>query len=603
MRKYRLRIKPRDYQLEAFKWAFSKGQAVVVMPTGSGKTLIAVLWSKELLEKGFARKILLLEPTRFLVEQTARYFEKTLGVKATPIHGRYPPDERRRLWRKAVIAVATPETALNDYKYVVDEGFNAIVVDECHHTTGKDAYLKFMEKTRDIFNYRLGLSAHIPVSRKREIEEYIGVIRSWSWSDERIKKYVPEWIGEIYEAELNNMEREVLEVLEETRLNLTGRYRGLVNLAIRWFVRDGALALRESLDKETMLAGLLSHVKPLLDKPCVRPLHKLDALRRILVDHEGFRKAIVFVDRVVVAEKISEVFKEYSPVLIIGKTRLHEDLGRVLAKARDPETKLVIATSAGEEGIDLPEADLLVIWSNVASPLRFIQRHGRILRLTGRKGLKFVAYIVTPDTPDMDSLLDSLELARRNGIDVPVEESVIEELWRRTTRSRVLTVLTGRPMPAEWIAELVNMPLDMLHNALRKLMEKGQVIYIYTYHGKTYALPEDQEILYEEYHEYLKPDPVLTARIKPYIDNRELKAVTGTYTSVREKLYRQLERHGSFTRLTASLQVPLETGAYQQVILHYTFTVQDKEILDLILKNIYSAKKYVKYITRDMANE
>ncbi len=593
MKKYSLRIQPRDYQLEAAKWALSKKKAVVVMPTGSGKTLIAVIWSKELLEKNQVNKILFLEPTRILVEQVAKYLEKTLGVRAQAIHGKYHPSKRRELWKKTKIAVATPETALNDLKYIIENKYDAIVIDECHHTTGKDAYAKFMEVAGTMFEWKLGLSAHIPISRRKEIEKYIGIIRTWSWSDERIRKYVPEWIGEIYEAELNSAEKKLLEVLEETRLSYTGKYRGLVNLAIRWFVRDGSLALKESLEKETILASILSHVRPLLEKPEIRPLHKLDALKRVISDHEGFSKAIVFVDRVIVAEKIAEELHYLNPVMIIGKTKLREDLRRVLRKAHNPKTKLVISTSAGEEGIDLPEADLLVIWSNVASPLRFIQRHGRILRLTGRKGLKFVTYIVTPDTPDMDSLIDSLELARRSGVDIPVDESVLEELWRRTTRNRILTVLSGRPMPAEWIAELINMPLDMVLKGIKRLEDKGMVIYIYTYLGKTYVLPDDLEILYEQYGEYLEPDPFLVAKIKPYIDNEELKAVTGTYESVKKKMIRLLRKYGYFSKLSASLQVPLETGALQQVFLHYTFKIESEEVLDIVLKNIFSAKKYV----------
>ncbi|MCD6196565.1 MAG: DEAD/DEAH box helicase family protein [Staphylothermus sp.] len=593
MKKYFLRIQPRDYQLEAAKWALSKRKAVVVMPTGSGKTLIAVIWSKELLERNQVNKILFLEPTRILVEQVAKYLEKTLGIRSQAIHGKYHPSKRRELWRKTRIAVATPETALNDLRYIVENKYDAIVIDECHHTTGKDAYAKFMEATGAMFKWKLGLSAHIPVSRRKDIEKYIGTIRTWSWSDERIRKYVPEWIGEIYEAELNNEEKKLLEILEETRLSYTGKYRGLVNLAIRWFVRDGALALKESLEKETILASILSHIRPMLERPGIRPLHKLDALKRIISDHEGFNKAIVFVDRVIVARKIAEELYYLNPVMIIGKTKLREDLRRVLRKAHDLKTKLVISTSAGEEGIDLPEADLLVIWSNVASPLRFIQRHGRILRLTGRKGLKFVTYIVTPDTPDMDSLIDSLELAKRWGVDIPVDESVLKELWRRTTRNRILIVLSGRPMPAEWIAELINMPLDMVLKGIKRLKDKGMVIYIYTYLGKTYVLPEDLEILYEQYSEYLEPDLSLVARIKPYIDNEELKAVTGTYEFVKRKMMRLLRKCGCFSKLSASLQVPLETGALQQVFLHYTFKIESEEVLDTVLKNIFSAKKYV----------
>ncbi len=596
MRRLRLAQKPRDYQLEAAEWALSRDGAVVVMPTGSGKTLISIIWAKKLLEAGIARKILVLEPTRILVEQTAKYYSRVLGVKALPIHGKYPREKRRLLWRRAEVAVATPETALNDSDIVLETGYDALIIDECHHTTGKDAYNVFIAKMKEVFKKKLGLSAYIPPSRRREIENVIGEIREWHWSDKRIKKYVPSWIGEIYEAELNEVEKQVLEILEETRLNYTGRQRMLVNLAIRWYVRDGALALKESLQHETRLASLLSHIKPLLEKPGIRPLHKLDALTRVLRDHEGFRKAIVFVDRVIVCEEIARRLKHYNPVAIYGKAKLRQDMRKVLEKAASPSTHLIVSTSAGEEGLDLPEADLLIIWSNVASPLRFIQRHGRILRLTGKKGIRFVAYIVTPDTPDMDSLIDSLELAKKNGIDVPVDEEVLEALWRRTTRNRILVVIENKPLPEEWIRELLNMPRDILETGLRKLANHGLAYYIYTDRGRTWFTHESITQLYEEYAPYLDPVSGLRARIKTYTDNNEHRAITGTYNSVKKKLVRLLEKNKYFTRITATMQIPIPTGALQQVFLHYIFKIEDTEILDIVLRNIYSAPRYTRFI-------
>ncbi len=588
------RVKPRDYQVEAAEWALRRDGAVVVMPTGSGKTVIAGLWIRRVLEERPGRRVLVLEPTRILVEQTARFLRNVMGLDAVAVHGGFPRERRRDMWRSARVAVATPETALNDYDVVEKYGYDAVVVDECHHTTGKDAYAKLM--ARGFFRRRLGLTAHIPPSRRAEIERYIGEIRVWGWGDERIRRYVPPWIGEIYEAELNEAEKRVLEALEEARLEHRGRLRGLVNTAIRWFVRDGALALRESLYRETLLAATLSHIRPLLEAPGVRELHKYDALKRILADHEGFEKAIVFVDRVVVARRLAELLRGYGSVAIYGKAHMRMDVRRVLEKARSPGTRLIVSTSAGEEGLDLPEADLLVIWSNAASPLRFIQRHGRILRLTGRRGLKFVAYIVTPDTPDMDSLLDSLELARRVGVDVPVDPGVIEYLWRRSTRNRIAAVLAGNPMPLDWIAELVNMPRDMVMQGLRRLMARGDVVYIYTYLGKTYGLADELELFYERFREYLDPVPGLEAGVRPRLPEGRGRWLRGLYGDVYGRAARLLERYGFFEGVDASLQVPVPGGAVRQVFLHYVFRIHDRGVLRLVFDNIYSAPRFHRFI-------
>jgi len=272
------------------------------------------------------------------------------------------------------------------------------------------------------------------------------------------------------------------------------------------------------------------------------------------------------------------------------------DIRRVLEKARSGNVKLIIATSAGEEGLDLPEADLLIIWSNVASPLRFIQRHGRIIRLTGIQSLKFVAYIVTPNTPDMDTLLDSIEIARKTGIDIPVDKEVVEALWRKTTRSHVLTLLEGRALPAERISEIADMPIDLVHKALHKLGEKGDAGYIYTYLSKTYFTTYDLSILGDEFNEYIRPDHSLEAKIKTFVDNRELRAVTGNYNKALHRLKNILSKYGSIKGITAILQVPLPTGALQQVILHYTFTINNENVLEIVVRNIYSIRKYLKYI-------
>lgn len=112
---------------------------------------------KTLLSKGRARRVLVLEPTRFLVEQTSRVL-RSFGIDAAAVHGSISRGVRRARWRKRVV-VATPEI-------VVSEGFrefgepDAIVVDECHHTTGQDPYVEVAKRYKPF--WRLGLTAFIP---------------------------------------------------------------------------------------------------------------------------------------------------------------------------------------------------------------------------------------------------------------------------------------------------------------------------------------------------------------------------------------------------------------------------------------------------------
>ena len=91
------------------------------------------------------RKALVLEPTRFLVEQTARRFVFE-GFDAMGIHSGIKGAD----WTKRVI-VTTPESALvyiqRKYGETVatsgtSDEFPIVVIDECHHTVGQDPFAK-----------------------------------------------------------------------------------------------------------------------------------------------------------------------------------------------------------------------------------------------------------------------------------------------------------------------------------------------------------------------------------------------------------------------------------------------------------------------------
>ncbi len=590
----RTRLTPRKYQVEAFRWAYKEKRSVVVLPTGTGKTLIAVLWIKKLLEEGKARRVLVLEPTRLLVEQVAKYIRDVGELEAKPVHGSHPKNQRLTSWRACVV-VATPEVFLADADDFRGIEFDAVVVDECHHTTGKDAYVEAMKRLSHV-EYRLGLSAFIPRSRLSEIEDTIGKVRVWSWSDSEVAPYIPQWIGEVYEVELNESEKKVLEALENIRDEYVGKLRGLVQNAIRWFVRDGALALRDSLERETLLAKLLENIKPLVHDPKVRPAHKLDAFWRILRDHEGFSKAIVFIDRVAVAEYVyrSLIDGGVGAVLIRGRMRRSEVL-EALDKARSGSVQVIVSTSAGEEGMDLPEADLLIMWSITASPLRFIQRHGRVLRAReGIQTLKFVAYIVTLDTVDVDSLVDAIETARRIGIDMPIEPQTIETLWRRTTRSKIIAVLEGNPMPIDWLQQVLGIPMNNLEKDLQRLAQHGDIVYIFTHLGKTYAYEGDIEILYERFGEYLEPDSSLRAKVKYVIEGSKTwsRTISGNYYQLFSKLLSIVERN-PIERLLVSIEVEVRKGLIKLVNLVYSFRIDSSRKLELVLRNAFSVKKLV----------
>ncbi|TLZ52398.1 MAG: DEAD/DEAH box helicase [Methanobacteriota archaeon] len=73
-----------------------------------------------------------------------------------------------------------------------------------------------------------------------------------------------------------------------------------------------------------------------------------------------------------------------------------KEQGDILDKFRAGEVNVIVATSVAEEGLDIPQVDLVVFYEPVPSEIRTIQRRGR----TGRRYEGRVAVLVTKDTRD-----------------------------------------------------------------------------------------------------------------------------------------------------------------------------------------------------------
>jgi len=121
------------------------------------------------------------------------------------------------------------------------------------------------------------------------------------------------------------------------------------------------------------------------------------------------------------------------PVRFVGQSTRGEDVGlsqkeqvEILERFRRGEVNVIVATSIGEEGLDIPQVDLVVFYEPVPSEIRTIQRRGR----TGRSAAGRVVMLVTKDTRDEAYLYS----ARRK------ERKMHQELdrLRRELKQRIL---------------------------------------------------------------------------------------------------------------------------------------------------------------------
>ncbi len=140
-------VEKRLYQLSLAGKAIKKS-CLIVLPTGLGKTIVALLVMVSRLTKG---KILLLSPTKPLVEQHAAFFKEKLNIPPENVvlfTGNTPPRKRATMWEQAQLVVSTPQVIENDLlgKKIDLERVSLIIFDEAHRAMGNYSYVYIAEK-------------------------------------------------------------------------------------------------------------------------------------------------------------------------------------------------------------------------------------------------------------------------------------------------------------------------------------------------------------------------------------------------------------------------------------------------------------------------
>jgi Fanconi anemia group M protein len=136
---------PRLYQETIFATAVMKN-TLAVLPTGMGKTGIAVLLTAQRLKQYPQSKILILAPTKPLAEQHLTTFKKILDLpedKFALFTGEVAPEKRVETWQTAQIIFSTPQGLENDIigNKIDISKVSLLVFDEAHRATGDYSYV------------------------------------------------------------------------------------------------------------------------------------------------------------------------------------------------------------------------------------------------------------------------------------------------------------------------------------------------------------------------------------------------------------------------------------------------------------------------------
>jgi len=259
-------VEQRLYQLNLAGKAL-EGSSLVVLPTGLGKTIIALFVIASRLQR-FGGKALILSPTKPLVDQHAAFFKKVMTLPEEEIlafTGSIAPAERERLWAQGKLIVSTPQVIENDLltKRISLEDVSHITFDEAHRAVGNYAYTFIAEKYFESAKnpHILGITAS-PGSSDEKIAEvcqalHVENVAVKTEQDRDVRPYVQEKEIEWFQVQLPAEMAEIrgyLEKILDDRLRII-RDLGFSAGSGKYISKKDLLLLQKQLQEEIRVGG------------------------------------------------------------------------------------------------------------------------------------------------------------------------------------------------------------------------------------------------------------------------------------------------------------------------------------------------------------
>jgi len=348
-------IELRDYQQEYVDRAYEKKAAVLANPAGSGKTVTSI---------GLMAKVdsptLVLVPQRSLVGQWRREILDKTTITEDQI-GEYHGDEKEM----NDVTIATYHMA-GEKTSIFRNDWGLIVFDEVHHIPSK-----LFRKTASLQSTRrIGLSAS-PVredSKEREIFALIGQEIGADWARFFNQEYVLK----------PDVEIQLVEWESDFHRNQYNEASGF---------------------KKAIIASK-------------NPAKKQN-IEDLLEEHDG-DKTVLFCDWIEQGEELSE---EFDIPFISGETDFDER-EEYFDKFRDGELTTVIVSRIGDEGLDLPDAEVGIIASGQGGSRRqATQRAGRVMRPFGDAQVYIIA---TKGSNEEDFVKRQVQHLKEKGVPVKI---------------------------------------------------------------------------------------------------------------------------------------------------------------------------------------
>jgi superfamily II DNA or RNA helicase len=342
----------RPYQsAAALSWDVAERRGIVVLPTGSGKTRVAMAAMA-----ATGARTLCLVPTRVLLEQWLVELRKSYQGPVGCLG-----DGERRI---EAVTVATIESA---YRHMprIGRDFDLLIVDEVHHF-GVGVRDEALEMS--IAPFRLGLTATPPEGPAlQRLRDLVGPIVY----ELGVRDLAGTWLADfdlvVLQLGLNPEEREHYDADYRIFSEVNRRFRRLHPQGT-W--QEFVFAASQSAEGRAALAAWRRTQRLIAFTRA-----KAGAVRTLLDRHAGARVLVFTADN----ESAYAIARE-NLVMPITCEVSRTERARVLAAFRQGELRALVSARVLNEGIDVPDADVAIIVAGSHGKREHVQRVGRLLR-------------------------------------------------------------------------------------------------------------------------------------------------------------------------------------------------------------------------------
>lgn len=345
----------RAHQREAVERWLDPKHGVVVMPTGTGKTEVALKLMEQL-----RVSTLVVSPVRDLMYQWHRRIWLGLGYDSG-IVGDAAFDVR------AVTVTTYDSAAIHAPK--LGNQFEFVVFDECHHLPGE---FRRDAARMSLAPYRLGLSATPERSdgRHADLAWLIGPtvyhlpiseVRGTVLADYEVVR-IPVHLNPQEQSRYDQLSEEVRQFVYQRKQE---------DPQFRW----QEVCAESALDPASRSAILAFRQKQAIEDRAMEKLRVLEDLFRL---HAG-TPIVVFAGSNAMAFEVSRRFLIPCLLSHCGKKERLE----ILAGLQSGDYPALVANQVLDEGVDLPAVKVAVVIGGTASTKQARQRLGRILRRSG----------------------------------------------------------------------------------------------------------------------------------------------------------------------------------------------------------------------------